>query len=285
MVAKFHRSIGLELVGVKVDKSCWAVLDHYPDRKRLLLIELFQNPPEADIPEDLDKIDKNLIFALTERVQTEGSLTGIGIHAPLSFPPLFDLGLGKKKLPWHSQNKAPEVKWMNDVWKALDPKPKAFCPYLQRPTEIWLRYLTKDHFQISEGFGSNTAPLLARAQYLKPHLPKKLNEIFPRASLFRIALSLGMPKWIPSLYSDLEKGIEAREEFMKIFNKKCPQIFVYQRDFDLIIQNLNCFNAWICALTQHLVSRDLYERPPESYPAKSHFIKIPIKDIPWPKVF
>jgi hypothetical protein len=277
--------VGLELVGVKIDKSCLVVLDHYPERKRLLMVELIQNAPESKEIPPPDQVDQKLVQLINDKASPKENFAGLGVHAPLTLPPLFEQGLGTKKIPWMQQNKNPEVRWMKEVWDSLSPQPKAFSPYLQRPTEIWLRFMTKDHFNVSEGFGANTAPLLARMLFLQPYLPIPINEVFPKASVARIVSSLGMPKWIGAMYSDLEKGIEAREEFLKFFSKKCPQIFIYQRDFDTLIQNLNAFNAWICALTQHLCANSCFEKPPEGYPKNAHFIRIPPRNIDWESVF
>lgn len=102
----------------------------------------------------LDQTDKELLESINNRCSCDGEVTGIGVHAPLSLPPLFAQGLGQKKIPWTDQNKNPEVQWMKNVWRNLENQPKPFCPYLQRPTEIWLRHLTKEHFAINEGFRS-----------------------------------------------------------------------------------------------------------------------------------
>ncbi len=282
MLGEFQRSLGLELSGPKNDRSALAVIDYYPRTQRLVLVDI-----KAQHFGNIEKSsDEALIESISGFCAKCRQFSGLSIHGPLAFPPyLQNLTAHSKRHPLSFKDKNPEVRWMNSIWEQLKPRPKAFLPYMQRPVEIWLKYLTPEKFQIPDVMGANAAPLAARLHFLKPHLPKKIFEVLPRASITRIVSSLGLPKTLYRDYSDVEKGLSTREHFFSQLIKKFPQIFIYEKDLDAMIVHVNFFNAFLAAFTQHLISVEETETPPKKFPKSSAWIHIPKSPVSWDKVF
>jgi len=255
MLGEFQRSLGLELSGPKNDRSALAVLDYYPRTRRMVLVDI-KTIEKASHVENSDQI---LVQNIDSSLEKCRHFTGLSIHGPLSLPPYFQMSsAGKKSLAY--KTKDPEVRWMQSTWEELKPRPKVFLPYLQRP-------------------------LAARLLFLKPHLPKKIFEVFPRATLTRVVSSLGLPKTLARDYSDLEKGLSTREHFFEHFIKKFPQIFIYEKDLDSMILHLNHFNAFLSSLTQHLIFTKQFEPAPRKFPKTGAWIYIPHSHVAWDKVF
>lgn len=271
MAGEFQRSLGLELGGSRNDRTAIAVLDFSPRTHKLILNEI-----DSDHSGHQDISSDELLIKNLKRFADEAQkLSGIGVHAPTSLPPLFDPANPNRR----------EHLWMQRQWAKLRPRPKPFVPYLQRPSEVWMRYFTPEKFLMPDGMGSNVAPLAARFRYLATSMPQPIHEVYPRATLSRIVSSLGMPKNFLKAYTDLEKGVAARESFFNSLLKKLPQIFIYEYDLELMILNLNCFHAFLAALTQHIVSRGEFEPRPKGYPKDSAWIHIPKADLDWTQVF
>lgn len=283
MSKKFHRCVGLELAGAKSRRSSLVVLDYYPDKSRLVLTDV-QEGLREDTGAELLSPDELLIAKLTEIKKAASHFAGLGVHGPLSFPTALDAAQGKK-IALGLKTKDPESQWLFETWQKLDPQPRPFVPYLQRPCEVWLRYCTQEKFLVSEAFGANAAPLAARLRVLKPYLPQPIYESVPRAIMSRVTHSLGMPKWIAAQYSDVEKGVKSREEFLAQWLKRFPQVFIYDHDHDSLVTHLACFNAFLSALNQFLHLKEYCENPPRTFPKRAAWIPIPRTVIPWEKLF
>lgn len=275
MESLFYRSLGLELSGPRTQRTTIAVLDHYPQSQRLVLVDLI-NPENGS-----DDADESLKSAIHELVQQK-RVTGCSVHAPLSLPPALEI---QKKIFSPAQvSRLPEVKWMNEMWKKIKDRPSPFVAYLHRPAEVWLRYKAIERFGDVMSFATNGAALAARMQYLKHQLPAELFEVFPRAIVKRISESLEMRQFVQRRYSDIEHGIAAREEFLMQLNLKLPQLFLYDKDVEKMILNINHFHAFLCALMQHMIHRGEFEHKPKGYPAKATWIHIPRLHINWDKL-
>jgi hypothetical protein len=282
MAKDFYRSLGLETSGAKNDRTALAILDHYPQTGRLILVDI-----ESKIVgvEDLSA-DEVLISSIKEATEPAPQFTGMGIHGPLTLPPAFrDCLKESGPLPFSNKSNNPEIVWMNELWVRSQPKPRPFCPYLERPIELYMRYMLKERFQVSEALGSNFAPITARLQFLKEHMPGPQHEIFPRATLSRVLASLGLPKTLIRDYSDLEKGVYTRELIFSHLSKKIPQLFLYEKDIEVMVLHMNCFNAFLCALTQHLIFKKQTESPPKNFPKTAGWIHFPKAAIQWSEVF
>lgn len=270
-------------MGVKNNRSSVAVLDYFPKTERLALTELESGVGHSDKEQSAGQADEELIRHLLALRKGCPRFYGLAIHAPLSMPPYLELR-GKKQ-PFPARSRDPQVKWMNEQWARLTDKPRAFVPYLQRPAEIYLRHLCTEKFPITDGFGSNAAPLAARMEFLKAYLPKPFFEVFPRATLPRLVSSLGFSKWIPLQYSDLDKGVDTREEFINQLLKKVPSLFIYSKDHESLVLNVHAFHAFLSALTGFLIAKDACERAPRDFPKGASWIHIPRTYIAWDKIF
>ncbi|MBS1985614.1 MAG: hypothetical protein JST16_15735 [Bdellovibrionales bacterium] len=283
MAGEFQRSLGLELGGTRNDRTALAVLDFFPKTQRLILVDI-------DIALTGDtKIspDEALIGAVQELAKNAKSLSGMGVHSPTSLPPYFKLGIGEgKKLPHGDKSKNAEVVWMNRAQERIKPRPKAaFLPYLQRPCEIWMRYLTPEKFIMPDALGANFAPLAARYQFLAPHFGFAATEVLPRATLTRLVSALGLAKNIARLYTDVEQGVTFREDFLRALLRKLPQMFIYEKDLETMAVQMNCFNAFLAALTLRMSATGQTEAPPRGFPRHSTWIHIPKTNPDWNLVF
>ncbi len=283
MAKLFYRSVGLELMGVKNNKSCTAVLDYFPKTERLALTEVESAHPKSEKELAPGSAEEDIVRSMLSLRQEATKFCGIGVHAPLSLPPY--LQNPGKKWPFPEKSKDPQVKWMNALYEKLEDKPRPFVPYLQRPAELWLRHLCPEKFPISDGFGANGAPLAARMQFLKSYLPQPLNEVFPRATMSRLATSLSLPKWMITDYADLEKGLRTREAFLEQLLEKLPHLLIYNKDVETLVLNLHAFHAFLSAFTQFLIFKEFCERPPRDFPKAASWIHIPRVYISWDKIF
>ncbi len=280
MLRESQRSIGLELPGGKGGRTIVAVLDVYPKSRKLILSELL--PSKTQRRMDLSQ-DEVLVTELRQLAADCAEFRGLGVSGPLSLPVGFLDGPKSEREVGRAADA--ESRWMHKTWESLRPKPRAFAPYLQRACEVWLRYLTPEKFLSTDALGANAAPLTARLQHLKHVLPEPRFEVHPRASVLRIAKSLTMPKTIPAQYTDLEKGVAAREAFFTHVNKRLPQLFLYDHDLEAMILHLNHFHAFVSALTVHLAALELTEKPPRGFPKTSAWIHVPRTDTDWNAIF
>lgn len=269
----FRRTLGLELAGGKGTRSAVVVLDHFPKSRRLILSEMVTTKllPQGDA-----NADETLIASLKSLRTQAKHFSGLAIHGPLTLPP------GMRNATGGASD--PEVKWMKKLWESLDPKPRPFASYLQRPAEVWLRHKTAEKFLITDAMGSNAAPLAARLHFLARQLPKPLFEVSPRASVIRLVKSLGLSKNISQRYTDLDKGVTAREEFFTGLLRRLPQIFLYDGDLESLILHLNHFHAFVAALTGYLAAAELTEAPPRGFPKSAGWIHLPRSETDWPNI-
>jgi hypothetical protein len=279
MSGPFYRSLGLEISGAKNDRSSLAIVDYFPKTRRLVLADI---QPKVRGHDDVSS-DATLLKCIGESLEGVKNTTGLCVNGPLSFPHYLEKA-AKKLLPLE-EARDPESLWMKELWKNLDPQPKPFVPYLQRLCEIHLKHLTPEKFQIPDGMGSNLAPIACRISFLKPYLPCPLSETFARGALHRIIVNLGLKKSLAREYTDFIRGAECREIILDELNDHLPQIFVYNRDRDKMIQSIHCFNAFISALVQHFCFKKMTEMPPRSFPKKAAWIHLPRGHMDWDLVF
>jgi len=277
----FQRFLGLELSGPKNERSSLCVLDYSIKTHRLIVVDIETKLVGAN----QTAADEILISLVKQSLKDTHTFSGLACQAPLSLPPFFKHFLEKKEGAHFSRTKDSETRWMDQIWKKTKPRPRPFEPYLQRPSEIWLKYHCTENFQLGDALGANLAPLTARMQFLKTRFPEPLFEVFPRATVTRIVSSLGLNKNITKDYSDLERGLQTREVFFEMLLKKFPQIFIYDKDLDSMITHLNCFHSFINAFTLFLESKDQCESRPKNFPQKSTWVEIPKKKIDWESVF
>ena len=269
----FRRHIGLELAGPHSERSAIVVLDEYPASERLVISQVESGLGASETRTS----DEHLCDLLKDlaRPPEGGEFLGIATQAPLSLPPFFKA----------DEDKRTETRWLSDLWARTKPKPRPFLPYLNRPLDVWMRYFTPERFQVPEAMGSNMAPLAARLQALKPFMTPLVQECFPRASLARIVSGNGLNRFWPKLYTDVEKGILIREDFLQRMLQICPQIFVYDGDLETLIVDLPSFQAFLSALSLFLHQKGQCDPRPESFPQSASWLLLPRQKIRWEELF
>lgn len=270
---KTLRFAGVSLGGGKTDKTAVAVIEYYPEQKRVFLRSL----RERLRAEDGHSSDLVLHKVLTEE---EKGLTSIAFDAPLQLPKCVRCEV---KCPGYEKCREPEIKWMWEVHRKRDKdkRPnKIFTPYTERCAEIHIANNLEEPFHPSHALGSNAAPLAARAVFLARRLAVPLVEVFPKLSLWRMGLALRIPKSYLRFHRHAVDSDEARLYILKTLVEK--QIaFIYQQDINLLVENSHAFDAFICALTGFLKHRGQTEKPPVGFPKRERWIDFPKDRIQW----
>jgi|GEM_PF-1541994 len=269
----FRRFVGLELAGPHSERSAIVVLDEYPRSERLVVSEVLSGLGAAESKSS----DTHLCELLAEITQPAdgGTFMGLVTQAPLSLPPFFK----------STQASLSESLWMNELWNRTKPKPRPFLTYLNRPLDVWMRYFTPERFQVPEAMGANFAPLAARIQALLPQLPSPLHECHPRASMSRIVSGSSLNRFWPKLYTDTEKGLMVREEFLQRLLQLCPQIFVYEGDLETLVVELPAFQALLSTLSLVLHSKGRCDPRPEGFPESASWPLLPRQRLRWDDLF
>jgi hypothetical protein len=269
----FKRMMGLELAGPHSQRTALSVLDFYPQTSRIVLSHL-----HITLGSTAEQSSDGHLIELLHKHRnevSENSFVGLCLQAPLSLPPFFKKDSEKKI----------EEKWLSDLWNKTKPKPRSFLPYLNRPLDVWLRYFTPEKFQVPEALGANLAPLTARVQALKEKLPAPLFECHPRASMTRITHAASFNKHWAKLYTDTEKGLRTRNDFLTRFFQSYPQIFIYEGDKENLIVDLPAFQSFISAFSLFLNYRNMCDPKPESFPASASWTLLPRQEIRWQELF
>jgi hypothetical protein len=267
------RFAGVSLAGGKTDKTAVAILEYYPDRKRVFLRSLRERvPPQGEL-----SADQVLQQILTEE---ERELRSIAFDAPLSLPTCISCRL---KCPGFEKCREPQVKWMHEAHKKRDKtkRPnKHFTPYTERCVEIHISNDLEEPFHPSHALGANAAPLTARAQYLKRLISTPIIEVFPKLTLWRIGQALRIQNSHLRFHKHAVDSDEARLFILKTLIEK-DIAFIYQQDLRLMVENNQAFEAFLCALTGFLKFRGQTERPPTGFPKGEAWVEFPKEKIQW----
>ena len=173
------RFVGVSLAGGKSDKACVAVLEYYPDNKKIFLSRLFEK-----IKSD-EKISGDLkIHELI--TQNQDSTRFVAFDAPWNVPYCVACTL---KCPGYERCRLPHIEWMwrhqEEKLKKKRPK-KLFTPYTQRCIEMYFQTELEEPFTLHHALGSNSAPLLARAHFIQRRLSVECIEVYPTLTLWRL---------------------------------------------------------------------------------------------------
>lgn len=267
------RFCGVSLAGGKTDKTAVAILEYYPDRKRVFLRSLRERiRAEGDASSDMA-----LHHILTDE---EKELESIAFDAPLELPSCIRCQL---KCPGAEKCREPHIRWMTDLHAKRDKSKrpnKHFTPYTERCVEIYISNELEEPFHPSHALGANAAPLTARAQYLKRRIETPLIEVFPKLTLWRIGGALKIPKSHLRFHKHAVDSDEARLFILKTLIEK-DIAFIYQQDLRLMVENNQTFEAFLCALTGFLRFRGQTERPPKDFPKSESWIEFPREKIVW----
>ena len=275
------RYLGLDLSGAKNAKTTLAVLEYYPKEKKVFLLDI-----HAGIGADANcNSDEALIQTIRDHADNHPEVQ-VGVNVPLTLPPFFQL-TRKNRNP-ESMEDLPEVRWMqaNSARKITTSKRNAkmkdfITAYTQRPIELWLKnevlakLPAKLRFEIDETLGGNKAPLTARMQFLKMYLDNyELHEVLPKLTVALLMPFLKLTQKTLLEYRKLEEGLTARQTILDKMSENLD-IFIYDRDFKKITQNLNAFDAFLCAYTVLLHDRNECVSPPRGFPAQSGWVRYP----------
>ena len=271
----FHRFAGVALAGGKTDKTAVAVLEYYPDQRRIFLRSL-RDKIKGDEEFSADWYLHEILS------QEETGLTTVAFDVPLQLPSCITCVV---KCPGAERCKLPQVKWMQDVHKnrGKHKRPnKLFTPYTERCAEVYISTMLEEPFHPSHALGSNAAPLTARAHFIRRRLSAKIKtiETYPKLSLWRIGRSLKVGKSYLRFHKHAVDGDEARLVFLKsLIDHQIA--FIYQQDMKAMVENGAAFDAFIAALTAFLKFRGQCEKAPAGYPKNEAWIDFPKEEIDW----
>lgn len=267
------RFAGVSLGGGKTDKTAVSVIEYYPDKRRVFLRSLHEKI-SGKIGQSADDAFLQIIRA------EERDLALIAFDAPTQMPKCLRCQL---RCPGVEKCTEPEIKWMRQMHakreKSKRPN-KMFTPYTERAAEIYISHELEEPFHPSHALGANAAPLAARAHFLKRLLLPKIIEVYPKLSLWRIGISLDVPKSYLRFHSHSVDGDEARHFFLKTLIER-EIAFIYQQDLRIMVENNVAFEAFLAALTAFLKHRGQTEKRPADFPKEELWIDFPAQKIRW----
>lgn len=262
-----HRFIGVSLSGGKADKACVAVLEYFPEHKKIFLARLFEKVKTEDgISADL-KIHE-IITQYGENVES------VAFDVPLTLPSCVACRLA---CPGYEACSVEEIKWLRDFDQQInrDRKPKKmFTPYTQRCVETYIAHALEEPFDIHHTLGSNMAPLAARAQFIRRRLDLNCIEVFPKLTVWRLGTKLKVPKSHLRFHKHLVGGDESRKVFLQHLSER-EGVFIYQQDMKSMVENNHAFESLICAYTGFLKFMNQTESRPEGFPKREAWIEFP----------
>lgn len=271
---KFHRFIGVSLGGGKTDKTCIAVIEYYPEQKKIFLGRLFDRI-RSDGEMSADYQIHNLIAQCPPPVES------VAFDVPLQLPRCQTCRL---VCPGFEECQEPEILWMWKHYRSQAKKkspPRLFTPYTERCVEQYLSSELEETFHLPHALGANLAPLTARAQFLTRRIDLPLVEVFPKLSLWRIGNALNMPKSHLRFHRHWEGGNESRRLIIQRMMDK-NLAFIYDQDIKLLIDSPQAFDSFLCALTGLLDFLGHTEAKPKGFPRRESWLAIPKKIFPWP---
>jgi hypothetical protein len=269
-LTKFHRFIGISLSGGKTDKACVAVVEYYPEHKKVFLARLFERI-KAEPP--LISADLNLYETL---VQYEGEAELLAFDVPLTLPKCLRCDL---VCPGYEKCQESEIKWFRYFYEKLNKtkKPKRmFTPYTQRCAETFISLELEEKFELQHTLGANIAPLTARALFMSRRLKIPKIEVFPKLSVWRIGQQLKVSKSHLLSHKHAIAGEASRGAFLSALSDR-RGVFIYQQDFRHMVENNHAFEAFISAYTAYLSFLGQTEKRPSDFPKEESWIEFPEK--------
>jgi hypothetical protein len=270
---KSVRFAGVALGGGKTDKTAVAILEYYPEQKRIFLRSLRDKIKS----EGKASADLKLHQLLTEE---ETDLHSIAFDVPLQLPKCMRC---KLKCPGYEDCKVPEIKWLwqKHELRGKTKKPnKIFTPYTERCAETYIANELEEPFHPSHAMGANSAPLLARAHFISRRLHTPVIEVYPKLSLWRIGRELKVAKSHLRYHKHAIEGDESRLVFLQAL-MNASVTFIYQQDLRLMVENNSAFEAFLSALTAFLKYRGQCEKRPDGFPKAEAWIEFPKESFHW----
>lgn len=271
---KIIRVAGVALGGGKTDKTAVAVIEFFPDQKRVFLRSLRDKVAASG-----EETGDDMLCRILNREERDLAL--IAIDAPLQMPKCIRCAL--PVCPGVDLCREPEIRWMRDLHKKRDKtkRPnKMFTPYTERAVEVYISHHLEEPFHPSHALGANAAPLTARADFLRRRIQAPLIEVYPKLSLWRIGMALNMQKSHLRFHRHAVDSDESRLAILKKLIEK-EIAFVYQQDLRLMVETSVAFEAFLAALTAFLRIRGQTERRPTGFPKDEAWIEFPRAKIQW----
>ncbi len=267
------RFLGLSLSGGKADKACLAVLDYFPEHKKIFLLKI----------EEKIKSDENISADLKihEMLEEHKDLTEVvAMDVPWQLPLCITCNF---VCPGFENCKEPHIEWMWEASKKQNKKrnpKKLFTPYTQRAAEMYFAEEFEEPILIHHALGANLAPMVARANFIRKRSKLNFIEVHPKMALWRIGRSLQTTKADLKTHRNLSVGADSRAAILKQLSES-NAVFLYEQDRKQMIENNHAFEAFICALTGYIYSRGWTEKKPKNFPPAESWIEVPEKKIPW----
>lgn len=267
------RFLGISLSGGKADKACLAVVDYFPNHNKLFLTRIFERIKN----EDLLSADARLIDLVYQHSQDVAFL-GFDVpwRVPLCIRHTYDC-------PGTEACDKCHAGWQRDFLTKLGRKrkgKKVVTPYTQRSVELYLAHGLEEPFEIGHAMGANTAPLLARANFLQRRLSIPVIEVSPRVALWRIGRSLNVSKSHLRFHRHSVGGDESRRIILEQLGAKA-RIFIYEQDRKMMIENNHAFEAFLVALTGYLKFSQQTDSRPKDFPEAEDWVEIPSRELDW----
>lgn len=275
------RLAGVALGGGKTDKTAVAVIEFYPDQKRVFLRSLRERVAGSVSGKVAGRDEATADDVLCEILnQDEKDLSMIAIDVPLQMPKCVRC---KLKCPGVKDCREPEIKWLRDAHRRRDKtkRPnKMFTPYTERAVEVYISNELEEPFHPSHALGANAAPLTARADVLKRRLSTPMVEVYPKLTLWRMGMALNIQKSHLRFHRHAVDSDEARLYILKKLIEK-EIAFIYQQDLRTMVEQDIAFDAFLCALTAFLKVRGQTEKRPAGFPKDEAWIEFPRQKIQW----
>lgn len=268
------RFIGLSLGGGKADKACIAIIDAYPKHHKVFLTKVFE---KIKNDENLSADQKILDLIQQHSIGVESIAFDVPWEMPLCFVEC------RKECAGYDTCTEPHIQWMRSYFQRINKKKKPkrmFTPYTQRCAELYLSTELEEPFQVNAVLGANSAPLAARAAFLRRRLNFPAIEINTRVSMWRMGRSLDVMKSHLRAHRHSVAGEDSRRAFLHTLVAQ-NLIFFYDQDLRSLAENGHAFEAFLSALTGFLKYRKQTEPRPEGFPKQESWIEIPVKDIKW----
>ena len=265
------RFIGISLAGGKSDKACVAILEYYPENKKIFLSRLFEKiKSEEKISGDLK------IHELIE--QNLETTKFVAFDTPWNLP---NCMVCRLKCPGYENCHEPHIEWMwhhqDDKKKKKRPK-KLFTPYTQRCVEMHVQTELEETFVLHHAMGANSAPLLARAHFIQRRLSAECIEVAPRLTLWRLGRALGIMKSHLRSHRAAFGGEDARSQILQTLNEQ-NIAFIYHQDFKQMVENNHAFEAFLCGFTAFMKYKGLTEKRPAGFPKTEDWIEFPVESL------
>jgi hypothetical protein len=284
---RVHRFAGVALGGGKTERTSVAVIEYYPDSKRVFLRAL----RDKIKTEGLISSDEALHHLLTVE---EVGLETIAFDAPLQLPKCIRCEL---VCPGFEACRLPEIRWLwneHDLREKKKRPNKVFTPYTERCAEVAIANHLEEPFHPPHVLGANAAPLAARAHFLARRITGKrtlnlakpestdpqLIEVFPKLSVWRIGRDLKVPKSHLRFHRHAVDSDESRMYFLKQLIER-EIAFIYQQDLKTLVESPQAFDAFVASLTAFLKYRGQTAPRPPGFPKDEIWIEYPEEQIDW----